>query len=446
MNRVGRRLVGVAAVIAGLALPASAAAQATRTWVSGVGDDANPCSRTAPCKTWAGAITKTAQGGEIDALDAGGFGSVTITKSITLSATGVTGGVLASSSPGIVINTSSDTSPGDADRDAVTLRGLDINGGGLHGEFTPGTIGVNIIHAGVVRLENDQIYGFSQNAVQFAPTATTEAGAPAPTLMIENSILHDNGQNGVLALPPPGQTGNVVIENSQIEGNGCGIAAGLSVAATFSPATCGTAATGSGTLSVASTNTSSSNNTGAGVQSDGATVTNWLSGDSIIGNGIGLQALSNGKIISVGANNSVFGNTADGTPTSTVTTGAVGPAGATGLTGTQGPSGKIELVTCKTVTVTVKKKIKGKTKKVKKTEQKCTGKTVSGTVKFTASGTIVKATLSRGRDVYATGMARMGSTRTEGALQVRRKLTAGRYTLTLFKGSKLVARRTVHET
>ena len=59
-------------------------AQATRTWISGVGDDANPCSRTAPCKTFAGAISKTAAGGEIDVLDPGGFGAVTITKAITL--------------------------------------------------------------------------------------------------------------------------------------------------------------------------------------------------------------------------------------------------------------------------------------------------------------------------------------------------------------------------
>src|ERR1700685_513484 len=64
------------------ALPANA--QATRTWVSGVGDDANPCSRTAPCKTFAGAISKTSNCGEIDALDPGGFGALTITKSITI--------------------------------------------------------------------------------------------------------------------------------------------------------------------------------------------------------------------------------------------------------------------------------------------------------------------------------------------------------------------------
>src|SRR5512134_3921533 len=67
--------------------------QATRTWVSGVGDDVNPCSRTAPCKTFAGAISKTAAGGEISVLDPGGFGAVTITKSISIVAVGTEGGV-----------------------------------------------------------------------------------------------------------------------------------------------------------------------------------------------------------------------------------------------------------------------------------------------------------------------------------------------------------------
>src|SRR6201997_5116437 len=81
-------------------LPAGALAQATRTWVSGVGDDANPCSRTAPCKTFAGAIAKTAIGGEIDVLDSGGFGALTITKAITIDATGVVGGVLVAGTNG----------------------------------------------------------------------------------------------------------------------------------------------------------------------------------------------------------------------------------------------------------------------------------------------------------------------------------------------------------
>ena len=67
-----------------LTLPASASAQATRTFVSGVGNDADPCSRTAPCKTWAGAISKTAAGGIMMAMDDGGFGTLTITKPITV--------------------------------------------------------------------------------------------------------------------------------------------------------------------------------------------------------------------------------------------------------------------------------------------------------------------------------------------------------------------------
>src|ERR1700736_4226568 len=86
-----------------LAFTSVASAQATRTWVSGVGDDANPCSRTAPCKTFPGAISKTAVAGEIDVLDPGGFGAVTITKSITIKAVGTVAGVLVSGTNGIVV-------------------------------------------------------------------------------------------------------------------------------------------------------------------------------------------------------------------------------------------------------------------------------------------------------------------------------------------------------
>ena len=95
-------------------------AQATRTWVSGVGDDANPCSRTAPCKTFAGAISKTATGGEINVLDPGGFGGVTITKAISIISECIEAGVLVSGTNGIIINT-----PAAA---KVLLQGLDIEG------------------------------------------------------------------------------------------------------------------------------------------------------------------------------------------------------------------------------------------------------------------------------------------------------------------------------
>src|SRR3954464_14714211 len=111
------RLAPAVAVVA-LALPSSAFGQATRTWVSGVGDDANPCSRTAPCKTFPGAISKTAAAGEINCLDPGGMGTVTITKAITLNCGYTLGSILASGVPAIIINA------GAADK--VIVRGIQM--------------------------------------------------------------------------------------------------------------------------------------------------------------------------------------------------------------------------------------------------------------------------------------------------------------------------------
>src|SRR5713226_5003074 len=116
------RRIALLALLIGFLAPFLASppahAQATRTWVSGVGDDANPCSRTAPCKTFAGAISKTAPAGEINVLDPGGFGAVTITKSITIRADHVEAGVLVSGTNGIVVAAQS--------TDTVVLEGLDI--------------------------------------------------------------------------------------------------------------------------------------------------------------------------------------------------------------------------------------------------------------------------------------------------------------------------------
>src|SRR5207302_10415168 len=112
------RFFSLAALVAGFSTLAHA--QATRTWVSGVGDDANPCSRTAPCKTFAGAISKTAPSGEINVLDPGGFGAVTITKSITIRSDHIEAGVLVSGTNGIVVAAQPS--------DTVVLEGLDIEG------------------------------------------------------------------------------------------------------------------------------------------------------------------------------------------------------------------------------------------------------------------------------------------------------------------------------
>src|SRR5688572_7643500 len=142
-------------------LPLDAAAQATRTWVSGVGDDANPCSRTAPCKTFAGAISKTAAGGMINVLDPGGYGGVTITKSITIDggSRGM-GGTLVSGTNAIVINA------GAADR--VTIRNLSIDGLGT------GLSAIRIIAGQSLHVDNVFITGF-QKGIDIAPAANTFA-------------------------------------------------------------------------------------------------------------------------------------------------------------------------------------------------------------------------------------------------------------------------------
>jgi hypothetical protein len=146
MNKFRFTIKLVAIAIFMFAFASMAQAQATRTWVSGVGDDANPCSRTAPCKTFAGAISKTAVDGEIDCLDPGGFGAVTITKSITIdgSPTGV-GGILNAGVPGIIINITSETAPHNLH--TVVLRGISIQGA------SSGTDGIRIISSNVAGLK-----------------------------------------------------------------------------------------------------------------------------------------------------------------------------------------------------------------------------------------------------------------------------------------------------
>src|SRR3954447_4851082 len=172
-----------AMLLIALAVPTFASAQATRTWVSGVGDDANPCSRTAPCKTFAGAISKTANGGEINCLDPGGFGGVTITKSLTIKCHYTEGGVLVSGTNAIVINATA--------TDKVTLRGLDINGIGT-GAPTSLT-GVKVLSAKQVNIFDSEIYRFKAG-VAVVPTSSQTR------VVAKNNHIHDNGV-GVINAP-----------------------------------------------------------------------------------------------------------------------------------------------------------------------------------------------------------------------------------------------------
>lgn len=193
------------------AAAAVAQAQATRTWVSGVGDDVNPCSRTAPCKTFAGAISKTAANGEINCIDSGGFGTVTITKSIIIDCSPVTAGVLAAGTNGILINIPAPPAGSAESRRSVTLRGLSINGAGT------GTNGVRVVAAANVYIEGVTIDGFVQNGVAVA----ADSGV---SVVVKDSTIRNNTAAGIITTGSG--PSSVVVAGSLIAGNASGVVAG----------------------------------------------------------------------------------------------------------------------------------------------------------------------------------------------------------------------------
>src|ERR1041385_2039304 len=173
-------------------------AQATRTWVSGVGSDANPCSRTAPCQTFAGAISKTASPGIINCLDPAGYGAVTITKSIEIDCHYVLGSVLHSSTQGIVVNATT--------TDDVVLRGVSLNGSGL----TLGTNGVNIIQARSVSIYDSSFAEVSSNEIEVTNSSN------AIKVLVSNSQILNCGGAGILAATTSTGTVKIVVSNSTI--------------------------------------------------------------------------------------------------------------------------------------------------------------------------------------------------------------------------------------
>lgn len=183
------RLIQILAIaILTFAFASMAQAQATRTWVSGVGDDANPCSRTAPCKTFAGAISKTAADGEIDALDPGGFGAVTITKSITIDGNGW-GSILAANTNGIIINLT--VSSGS---NTVQIRRVSINGAGT----TTGN-GIRILSSVAnvnVFVEDCVIFGFRGTGTN--GRGIIDERTNVGNLTVEDTMIKNNGNFGIL--------------------------------------------------------------------------------------------------------------------------------------------------------------------------------------------------------------------------------------------------------
>jgi len=261
------------AALAPLFCGSPAQAQATRTWVSGVGDDVNPCSRTAPCKTFPGAISKTVAGGIINCLDPGGFGAVTITKSITIDCTGTFGGILAAGTNAINVNGAGVV---------VNLRGLDLEGIGT------GLIGINVIAAAAVHVEHSRIFGFQAGGA----TGINHAAGNS-ILVVNNTHFHTNGTGIVLN----GANGpvNMNLRDVIVDQN----------------ASHGVSITSAGQFAVATIDrTTLAFNGGTGLRLNGAGTIAFIGNSTVVGNGTGVA----GGTVQSFKNNQIAGNGTDGTP------------------------------------------------------------------------------------------------------------------------------------
>ncbi|MGH8557212.1 MAG: hypothetical protein ACRESZ_07060 [Methylococcales bacterium] len=291
-----------------------ARAQASRTWVSGVGDDANPCSRTAPCKTFAGAISKTAALGEINCIDPGGFGAVTITKSITIACDYTEAGVLVSGTNGIVVNT--------AASDIVTLKGLDFEG------LSTGLNGITFIAGGTLHVHKVQIRGFRNggSGINFAPnTGSAE-------LYVADSYITDNGNSGttagILIRPSSAANAFVSINRTQLENNSAGIRADSSATSGIVRGTVrdsvvsgstfnGISAISSSTASSLMVDNCSVAGNAFGLVVNGTNASLFSTHTTVTGNTTGLFVNGSGKLFTYNTN-AVDNNTTDGTFTNVI--------------------------------------------------------------------------------------------------------------------------------
>ena len=284
---------------------ASSAPAATRTWVSGVGDDLNPCSRTAPCKTYSGAISKTDKDGEISTLDPGGYGTVTITKSITINGGGTGAGygsILASGLNGVIINI---TDAADV-RKSVRLDWLNINGA------STGTDGVRMVAGNTLHVENCLIDGFTSDGIELAYTAANTG----TVLSVHNTTIRNCVATGIRTNAFAGGQIKTAISNVQITKCGIGINQVNGTLGTVRDSMISFCTTGIQTAEptagsvVNIDGTSISNNTGTGINVVGTSRAR-IASCKIFQNGTSLAPAAN---VDSGGNNSIVGNTTNTAP------------------------------------------------------------------------------------------------------------------------------------
>lgn len=217
MNKLRFTLTALAVMTFSLMAFSSAQAQ-SRTWVSGVGDDLNPCSRTAPCKTFSGAISKTGVNGEINCLDPGAYGAVTITKSIQIDCHEVFAGVTNPSLNAVAINF--DSFAGTDTRKSVRLRNINYSGvdTGLRGVFITGGAAATNSEVFIEDCKFDGNFGSPGNGVR-----DTRAGGGL--LSISNTTIRNMSGAGISTSPANGAANlKVVISKVQVLNCAFGVA------------------------------------------------------------------------------------------------------------------------------------------------------------------------------------------------------------------------------
>ena len=281
-------------------------AQVMRSWVSGVGNDADPCSIFAPCKTLAGAYSKTIPGGQINVLDSDSVGLLKIDHSITIDASESFTGTLGLAGADAIKVVA-------GKGDVVTLRGLTLYGGGVAEN------GISFVSGSLLRVENCVIYGFTKRGIDYE-------SSDANRLVVKDTIIRENGQAGILVQPGPGGLAKASVYHTRLEGNQNGLSVLDNAYVTISDSVlAGNNANGLLLLaSAASTETSVENcliahNGGNGIKASGVgnKATVRLSGSTVTANDTGLLTGANGFIDSYG-NNNIAGNTTDGVPSNKI--------------------------------------------------------------------------------------------------------------------------------
>jgi hypothetical protein len=291
----------LALVVLTLGITSIANAQATRTWVSGVGDDANPCSRTAPCKTFAGAISKTAAGGEISVLDPGGFGAITITKAITINGDGTLAGILSSGVSGVIVNAGAN--------DVVYLRNLSINGAGT------GLNGVRWLAGKALHVENCNISGFGNNSAGNGHGIFVNLTATAGNLFVKDTNIKTCAVSGITVQTSVGFVAGA-LDRVRLEGLPTGLVIGNNAFISVRDSminlatSTGVSITGSGTPTGSFDNVMLNNNPTA--INVGATGIMNLSNSTLENNTTAVTSAAPQANLRSSGNNRLLGNVSDG--------------------------------------------------------------------------------------------------------------------------------------